>query len=292
MQGDAFPIRFGWLAVAGGFACLGCGEPVDHSRPADLQGTRDTALQLVLGGHAVVDQPSPIELCLNPTGLCVPSEYRVDECFRYDDIEVDLDGVSIPQTISGGWSAVQRFAPLPSGGHGYGCNYPAFELADFGVPLMPRTQTLTIKIQDETIVITVLDWLLERSLSVPATLVKGTDVFVGLEPSEGVGQRQAKSEGTYFKYDDIRLTHEWYCAKYGCKAGTEGSDLEISEVDESAWTVGGFIQRVPTNMPAGVGRFGYDEAWAPVEVTNCPFSSCDVTVNRSVEALGITIADP
>jgi hypothetical protein len=296
MHGAGSAMRLGLAGVVS-VACVACG-PAAGSGPADSQGTRDTALQLVLGGDAALDERVPIKLCLNPDGLCVPSEYRVDECHRYDDIEADIDGVSIPRTSNGGWSSIPRFAPLPSGGNGYGCSYPAFALDSFGVPANAHTQTLTIKIHGQTIVAIAKDWLIERSLTAPSTFVKGTDVFVGLQPNVGSEQRQTKAQATYFLYDDTSLDEAWCTAKGVCGPVTTPPevctclDAFLSDVHDSAWTDAGFLLRVPTSMPVGTGRFGFGEAWARVEVSTCPFIDCELTVNRGAEIAGITIAEP
>jgi hypothetical protein len=47
-------------------------------------------------------------------GSCVPANFRVDECFRYDDIQAFVDGVEIPRVWPGGWTSTQVFEPLPS----------------------------------------------------------------------------------------------------------------------------------------------------------------------------------
>jgi hypothetical protein len=270
--------------LLGVIACIllaGCGEPAE-SRPPDIPGTIETATRLTLGGHGVLgDETTPVKVCMNPDGLCVPAHYRVDECYRYDDIEAIVDGTSIPLVWAGGWTPIPIFEPLPSGGSGHGCAYPGFALDDLGARAASTTQELTIRVGHESATVTVKDWLLERTITVPETLVRGTDVFVGVEPQVRVEQRQEDSQGTYILYDDPELDLEWCKTKYP----TSESCLapSISTVDPASWNDEGFVLRVPATLPIGTGLFGFNEAWLQVEATSCPFTACEVTVNRSTE---------
>jgi hypothetical protein len=242
----------------------------------------ETAARLVLGAHfAFGREPTPIELCLNPDGLCVPAAYRVDECHVYADIEATVDGIPIPRVTGGGWSTVPLFQPLPSGGNGHGCFFPSFELEHFGERGMSRTQELTIRVGSASATAIASDWLVERTISAPATFPRGTDVFVGVEPRVGAEQRQEKSQGTYILYDDPENDLAWFRVKYPTLDCC--SSPGISDVNPDSWSDEGFVFRVPTDLPIGTGRFGFNEAWLSVAVTDCPFAACEVTVNRSAE---------
>jgi hypothetical protein len=254
---------------------------------------------LTLGASATLGKDTtPVEVCLNPDGLCVPGAYGVDECFRYDDIEAEVAGIQIPRTEVGGWTEVPIFAPLPSGGNGYGCTYPAFEIDDLGVSELSNIEEITLRIGGETATATVADWLIHRTLSVPDTFVQGSDVFVGVEPSVSLKEQLGRPgtgfarPASYFTYDDIALDEEWCKAKYDLPPESTCLSASIGDIAPEAWSDEGYVLRVPTIMPAGVGTFGFGEGGVSVETPSCPFAACDVTVNRGTEVPGIVIAEP
>lgn len=280
-----------------GLAASACGHPAD-SRPPDLPGTLQTATRLTLGASATLGKDrTPAKACLNPDGLCVPGAYGIAECFRYEDIAVEIAGVPIPRTDVGGWTANPIFPPAPTGGNGYGCTYPAFEIDDLGVPAGSNTQEITVRVGGETATATVADWLIHRTLSVPDTFVPGSDIFVGVEPAVSVKEQLGRPgtgfarPSSYFTYDESELDEEWCRAKYDLVLPSTCISASIDDIAPEAWGDGGYTLLVPTIMPAGVGTFGFGEGGVSVETPICPFAACDVTVGRSTEVPGIVIGE-
>lgn len=236
--------KFSRLELHGPAACflmLGCGD-ADDSRPPDVQGSLETALQLVFGADGQIqpananidgEEATLVELCLTPDGACIPGDYRADECYRYDDIQAFIDGVEIPLVWSGGWTSEPIFEPLPSGGNGHGCSYPLFDTFDLGVDARSSSHEITIRVGEEEVSFSVENWLLGLSGNAPDTFVKGTEIFVSIEPRMGT-----EEEGTTainFVYDN--LDHN-----------DPDKVLHLGIVEPEAWQDDGFLLLLPATM--------------------------------------------
>ena len=268
------------LGTLVGLILVGCGSSSD-SRPDDVSGTKETLEQLILGGSGVPKEMIYVKLCVTPDGLCVRAAYRVDECFRYDDLEAFVDGVAIPQTWPGGWSNKKRFKPLPNGGNGHGCAYPSFETDDLQVS-KGRTTKVEFRINGEVISATVNDWLLKRTLNVPALLIRGEEVFIDVEPP--IEPDVQFQEHGADMWTDIVYEYE--------EAGPDDPfSFSFGKIARESRQGGGFFLQVPIDSPIGAGSFRFNEGGVRVNVANCPFAACEVTVNRRAEVMGISIIE-
>lgn len=273
-----------------GIVCLaywlcGCHNKEDDSRPPDVPGSLSTALSLTLGGHAIFwEDATSVEVCLTPDGLCVPADYRVDECFQYEDLKIFVNDVELPQEWPGGWSPHQAFEPLPSGGNGYGCTYPFFNAEDFVGPVGASSTELTVRLGNEEVRVVVSHWLTRRALRATGPMVKGTTVQIDVEPmvsssiQTGADGQTGSLPTATFVYDD--------------STGELPYDFQFGEISPGAWGATGFELSIPNDAPAGPGRLELGEFFKKLETPECPFMECNVIVNRISSEDGLSIEEP
>ncbi|WP_437284875.1 hypothetical protein [Sorangium sp. So ce406] len=255
--------------------------------PPDSPGTALTAARLTLGACGVFDEgKGKVTVVLNDDGLCVANSWvSAEECHFYDDIEVDIDGVRIPQVASGGWKFASDF--------GWGCSYPAFELdpvkelASSGGP-----QRLTVRIGGEPMTAVAVDWFVERRLRLPAgVIVGGTEALVLIEPGVDVDPADPwydPTQGFYFTYDERELNRAWCRAKNGW----DGYDSSLAEAAPEVPGGTEFLVPIPEGMPVGTGTLGTTDFYQRVKVSDCPFAECRVNITRGAQATGIQAVQP
>ena len=267
------------MSLVGGLGATGCYflgvSSGDEERPDDVPGSIKSATQLILGGRATLaDDSTPVELCFSPDGACWNAAHHgVDECHRYDDIQVLVSGIELTQERAGGWERTS---------FGWGCFYPSFEIEDVGFDARSNRTDVTVRIHGEEVFFIIEDWLIKRTLAVPETIARGTEVFVGVEPpvaeqiqvgNETVGGGRPRH---YFIYDEPELNDNL---------------VSFGDVEPEAWVEGGFHFTIPIDFSLGVGSFEMFEASVEMTVTPCAFDACKVKVNRAATVEGITVQE-
>lgn len=288
------------LGAACGFITPKPGEP---ERPADIEGTWETAAALTLGVCGVVDDgQGGVRLVLNTDGVCVFSATAAETCRKYSNMEVTINGLVLDRVFDGGWTSEPMFEP-EANGHGYGCTYPKFH-----VPCTPTSKhydaycysndlysetgdlEVIVRIGSETRTFTMGGFTKRAIRVVSGPLVPGKVATVE------AGSRANGKSSLAFAYDDITNNRAW-CAiennatEYGktnpydetgdCSKGTGCcTSWHILDVDPTAWNGDRFDFLVPARLPAGEGSLELGES-VEAPVSPCPFAECRVAVGRS-----------
>lgn len=295
-----FALLCSMFSTACGFVGRNAGEP---ERPADIEGTWETASALTLGICGVVDDAQGgVRLVLNSDGVCVFSATSVETCPRYSNAEVTINGLALERVFDGGWTSEPMFAP-ETNGHGHGCTYPKFH-----VPCSPSSNRydvfcyskdlysesgnldVTVRIGDEARTFTIGGFTKRNIRVTSGPMVPGKVATVE------AGPRAFGNPSLAFDYDDVKKNTAW-CAiqhnatPYGqtrpydetgdCSKGTGCcTSWGIAEVDPTAWNGDRFEFLVPARLPSGEGFLELGESVeAPVSL--CPFADCRVAVGRT-----------
>ena len=295
-----FVVLFSMLSSACGLAGRDAGEP---ERPADIEGTWETASELTLGVCGTVDDgQGGVRLVLNDDGTCVFSARAVETCRKYSDAEVTINGLMLERVFDGGWTSEPVFVS-DFNGHGFGCTYPKFH-----VPCTPASKRYDVFCYSKNLFsetgnldVTVRIGGESRSFTIGGFTQRAIRVASGsLVPGEvatiEAGPRAYGTPSLSFVYDDGKKNTAW-CAiehnatEYGrthrydetgdCSKGTGCcTSWGIAEVDPASWNGDRFEFLVPARLPLGEGFLEVDER-VEAPVTPCPFAACRVGVGRA-----------